>query len=65
MTPIDRLERLERENRRLKQAGVLALAVVAAVGLMGQATGSKVAQVIVREVPDLEAVVEGDTPVGS
>ncbi len=33
-----RLYRVERENRRLKGAGVVALAVIAAVVLMGQAT---------------------------
>ncbi len=34
-----RLDRVERENRRLKQAGVVALAVIAAVVLMGQVRG--------------------------
>ncbi len=33
-----RLDRVERENRRMKQAGVVALAVIVAVVLMGQAT---------------------------
>jgi len=33
-----RLDRVERENRRLKQAGVAALAVIGAVVLMGQGT---------------------------
>ncbi len=33
-----RLDRVERENRWLKQAGVVALAVIAAIVLMGQAT---------------------------
>jgi len=33
-----RLDQVERENRRLKQAGVVVLAVIAAVVLMGQAT---------------------------
>ncbi len=33
-----RLDKVERENRRLKQAGVVALGVIAAVLLMGQAT---------------------------
>ncbi len=42
ITPTDRLERLERENRRMKLAGVVALAVIVAVVLMGQATQSKV-----------------------
>ncbi len=44
-----RLDRVERENRWLKRAGVVAVAVIAAVGLMGQATGSKVAKVIEAE----------------
>jgi len=43
-----RLDRVERENRCLKQAGVVALAVISAVVLMGQATG-KVAKVIEAE----------------
>ena len=37
-----RLDRVEHENRRLKLLGTVALAVIAAVVLMGQATGSKV-----------------------
>jgi len=45
----ERLSRLERENRRMKQAGVVALAVIAAVVLMGQATQGKVAKVIEAE----------------
>jgi len=44
-----RLDRVERENRHMKQAGVVALAVIAAVVLMGQATPSKVAKVIEAE----------------
>ena len=44
-----RLDKVERENRRLKQAGVVALTVIAAVVLMGQATGSKVAKVVEAE----------------
>lgn len=39
----ERLNRLERENRRIKQAGVVAMAVTAAVVLMGQATGHRAA----------------------
>ncbi len=39
-----RLDKVERENRRLKRAGVLVLAVIAAVVLMGQATPSKVVE---------------------
>jgi hypothetical protein len=34
---LDRLENLERQNRRLKRAGTLALFVLAALALMGQA----------------------------
>ena len=41
-----RLDRVERENRWLKQAGVVALAVIGAVALMGQATPSKVVEVV-------------------
>lgn len=41
-TLAERLHRLERENRRWKRAGGVALAVTAAVMLMGQATSSKV-----------------------
>ncbi len=44
-----RLDRVERENRWLKRAGVVALAVIAAVVLMGQATESKVVKVIEAE----------------
>ncbi len=32
---VQRLERLERQNRRLKQAGALTLALIASVALMG------------------------------
>ncbi len=32
-----RMDRVERENRRLKRSGVVALAVIAAIVLMGQA----------------------------
>ncbi len=41
-----RLERVERENRRLKRAGVVALVGIAAVVLMGQAMGGKEPMVI-------------------
>ena len=44
-----RLDRLERENRFFKAVGLVALAVIAAVVLMGQGTGSKVAKVIEAE----------------
>jgi len=57
-----RLDRVERENRRLKRSGVVALAVIAAVGLMGQATKGKVAKVIEAEkfiVRDASGKVRG------
>jgi len=44
-----RLDRVERENRWFKKAGVVALALIAGVVLMGQATGGKVAKVIEAE----------------
>ena len=44
-----RLDRLERENRLLKRAGVVALAVIAAVVLMGQALPGKVAKLVEAE----------------
>ncbi len=44
-----RLDKVEWENRRLKLAGVVALTVIAAVVLMGQATESKVVKVIEAE----------------
>ncbi len=44
-----RLDRVERENGRLKRSGVVALAVIAALGLMGQATTGKVAKVVEAE----------------
>ncbi len=34
-TLVQRLDRMERENRRLKQVGAVALAVIAAVMLIG------------------------------
>lgn len=44
-TLVVRLERLERENRRLRRAGAVALAGVALV-LMGQTTSGEVAKVV-------------------
>jgi hypothetical protein len=44
-----RVERVEGENRRLKQVGVVALAVIGAVVLIGQATAGKVAKVVEAE----------------
>ncbi len=46
---VERLESVERENRRLKRAGVAALAVGAAVVLMGQAVPSQVAKLVEAE----------------
>lgn len=43
-----RLDRLERENRRSKCAGTLGLAVAAVVVLMGQETGSNLTRSNVR-----------------
>jgi len=44
-----RVDRVERETGRLKRSGVVALAVIAAVVLMGQVTQGKVAKVIEAE----------------
>jgi len=46
---VQRLDRLERENHRLKRIGALVLVGIAAVVLMGQARPSKVAKVIEAE----------------
>ncbi|MFQ5848888.1 MAG: hypothetical protein ACE5IQ_14595 [Candidatus Methylomirabilales bacterium] len=40
----ERLNRLERENRRLKKLGSVALAVIAATVLMGYVVGEKVVE---------------------
>ena len=42
LTLMHRLDRLERENRRLKFAGAAMLLGLAAVGLMGQTLGKSV-----------------------
>ncbi len=44
-----RLERVERENRRLKRVGVVALALIAGVVLVGQATPSNLAKKVKAE----------------
>jgi len=44
-----RLDRVERQNQRLMRIGAVALAVIVAVVLMGQATGGKVAKVVEAE----------------
>ncbi len=46
---VQRLDRLEREGRRLKRIGALVVVAIAAVVLMGQAKSSKVAKVIEAE----------------
>jgi len=46
---VQRLDRLERENRRLKCIGALVVVGIAAVMLMGQTKSSKVAKVIEAE----------------
>ncbi len=46
---VQRLDRLERENRRLKRMGALVAVGIAAVVLMGQAKPSKEAKVIEAE----------------
>lgn len=46
---VQRLDRLERDNRRMKRIGALVVVGIAAVVLMGQATASKVAKVIEAE----------------
>ena len=38
---MNRLERLEKQNRRYKQVGALALILLGSVFLMGQARGSR------------------------
>jgi hypothetical protein len=44
-----RLDRLERQNRLLKRAGVVALVVISTAALMGQATTSQVAKQVEAE----------------
>lgn len=46
---VQRVDRLERENRLLKRTGVAALAAIAAVMLMGQALPSKVTKLVEAE----------------
>ena len=46
---VTRVNRLERENRRMKLAGVLVLLGIAAVIVMGQAKATRVAKVIQAE----------------
>lgn len=48
-TLVRRLDRVERENRRLKRAGLVVLAGIAALVLMGQAKPDKVAEVVEAE----------------
>ena len=46
---VRRLDRLERENQRLKRLGALALIGLAALVIMGQATSAPVANTIEAE----------------
>lgn len=46
---VQRLDRVERENRRWKRAGTTVLAALAALVLMGQAKPDKVAEVVEAE----------------
>ena len=46
---VQRMDRLERENRRMKLAGILVLVGITAVIVMGQAKATKVAKVIEAE----------------
>lgn len=48
-TIVQRLDRLERENRLLKRVGIAALSTIAAVVLMGQALPSSVAKLVEAE----------------
>lgn len=57
-TLVQRLDRVERENRRLKRAGVTALAVMAAGFLVGQAVPGKAAE---EKTPLNQVVVESDS----
>ena len=41
MLVMNRLERLEKQNRRIKQIGALALILIASVLLMGQASSKR------------------------
>jgi hypothetical protein len=45
-TLVIRLERLERENRRLRRAGAVALAGIVALALMGQTPSGEAAKVV-------------------
>lgn len=46
---VQRLDRLERDNRRMKRFGALVIVLIAAVVLMGQSTISKVVSVVEAE----------------
>ncbi len=43
---VERLEKLEKHNRRLKQRGAVALIIAAAVSLMGQASPQRTVEVV-------------------
>ena len=56
----ERLERVERENRRLKRWGAVALIGIAAVVLTGQAKASRVVQAEKFVVQDAEGKVRAE-----
>ena len=59
---VERLDRLERENRRLKVVGTVAAALLAAVITMGQASRAKVVEAesfVVRDQTGAARVVMG------
>jgi hypothetical protein len=56
---VARLERVERENRRLKRAIVLALVIVGAIFVMGQAQGTKTIDATQFNVRDPRGRVRG------
>ena len=56
---LKRLERLERQNRRLKQIGASALAVIAALVLMGQAPATRIVEANAFVLKDAEGKMRG------
>ena len=60
-----RLDRLERENHRLKRVGAVALAGIAALVLMAQATPGEVAKVVESKQFVLKDSSTLATPAGS
>ena len=58
-TPADRIEKLERQNRRMKQAGTIALVLAGAVLLMGQAPATRTVEANEFVLKDGSVVVRG------